>query len=335
MKSAVIFNQTKYTETAFRDEHALENIVKTNSHILFGEKTIYFDIKNKIATNFLGATIPDAFLVDFSEEEPAFYLVEIELARHDFYRHIFSQITKFFAFFKSPENRDKLVGKLFDLIKSDNAISREFKTYLGEKEIYKELKDMVEENPNILLLIDDDKPELKEVTSTYADTWGKMVKIEILRKFESKDKEIYTISPDFRFIEFVDETDVEETEKTIFDEHYHLEDVNDDIIAIYNKIKLTMLEFDPKIQINPQKYYVSLRKNKNFAFLKIKKKRIRIVIMLPLKKAEGIIKIHKINPLSEGVQGFYNGPCFIVDLENDNRLDEIFDALKEAYAIQK
>lgn len=335
MKSAIFINQSKYIEHEFEDERELEHTIKTNSQLLFGSKTIYFDLKNRIESKSLGATIPDAFLIDFSEKEnPDFYLVEIELAKHDFYRHIFPQITKFFAFFKNSENQNKLIGRLFDLIKSDDETVNAFKKHIGE-EIYKELKDMIEESPNILLILDENKPELKEVTETYTDTWGKMVKIEILKRYSSEGKQIFTITPDFGYIELMEEEAEQEIEKGVYDEHYHLEGVDEHIIAVYNKIKSTMSEFDPSIHENPQKYYISLRKNKNFTYITFRKHKLRVVIMLPIEKGKEIIKNHKLLVLSDSIQKFYHEPCFEVFILNQDNLEEIIKAIKEAYALQK
>ena len=338
MKSAIFINQSKHIEKEYEDELELEQIVKTNSQLLFGAKTIYFNLKNRIESKSLGASIPDAFLVDFSDKDnPDFYLVEIELARHDFYRHIFPQITKFFAFFKNSENQNKLIGKLFDLIKSDDEVTKAFKKHIGEKEIYKELKDMIEESPNILLILDENKPELKEVAETYTDTWGKMVKIEILKRYSAEGRQVLTLTPDFGYIELepIEDEAEQVIEKGVYDEHYHLEGADEKIIDAYNKIKSSMLEFDPLIQTNPQKYYISLRKNRNFTYIVFRKRKLRITIMLPLEKGMEIIKNHELMKLSDPIQKFYNGPCFEVFIENDNNLGEIITALKEAYNLQK
>ncbi len=54
--------------------------------IFFGENTIFIDAKKKIDSKNIDATIPDGFLFDLSyPENPEFYHVEIELAKHDFY----------------------------------------------------------------------------------------------------------------------------------------------------------------------------------------------------------------------------------------------------------
>jgi len=100
MKSAIYMDGNRFTEAEFRFEKELEKIVRDNSRVLFGEKTILFDIKSMVDSRSLGSAIPDGFLFDFRDEEnPEFYLVEVELEKHPFYKHIFPQITKFFAFF--------------------------------------------------------------------------------------------------------------------------------------------------------------------------------------------------------------------------------------------
>jgi hypothetical protein len=76
-----------------------EELIRLQSKLLFGGNTIFVSTKRKLAGLTLGATIPDGFLFDMSDvENPDFYLVEVELQKHDFHRHIFPQITKFFAF---------------------------------------------------------------------------------------------------------------------------------------------------------------------------------------------------------------------------------------------
>jgi len=85
MKSAIYMDGKRFAETSFTTEEDFEREVKENSQTLFGQKTIYLDIKNKIATKTLGNSIPDGFLFNFkNEDDPEFYLVEVELEKHDF-----------------------------------------------------------------------------------------------------------------------------------------------------------------------------------------------------------------------------------------------------------
>jgi len=334
MKSAIFVDGNKFVEAGFKSEEDFERVVKENFKAFFGAKTIYFDVKGRVESRSLGAAIPDGFLFDFRDEEnPEFYLVEVELQQHDFYKHIFPQITKFFAFFKNAASRNNLIERLFSFIKSNPELEQEFKQYLGKKEIYKALKDIIENSQNILLILDGEKPELEEVFETYTDTWDKMVKVEILKQYVSNDgKVVYTLTPDFQEIPFVEPTAISETEgEQVYTENYHLEGVDEKIILIYEQIKDAMLKLDSKIKVNPQKYYISLRKTKNFAYIKLRKSKMHIVLMLPYETGRDIVKKHKISMLSPGIQDWYGAPCFQVTLENAENLDEIINALKQAY----
>jgi predicted transport protein len=337
MKSAIFMNGKKFDETKFNLEETFEKIVIDNSKTLFGSKTIYFDIKSRIGSKTLGSSIPDGFLFDFKDEEnPEFYLVEVELESHDFYKHMFPQITKFFAFFKNSASRNNLIEKLFYFIKGNEEIKKEFKQYLREREIYKALKDIIENSQNILLILDESKPELPEVFETYTDTWDKMVKVEILKQYTTEGLTIFTMNPDFEDIELVKlpTSETEEEEEKRYTENYHLEEVDPTIINAYEEIKAAMLNIDSSIKINPQKYYISLRQKKNFAYIDFSKRKMNIVIILPFDYGNSAIKKHKVKQLSQGVQDFYGYPCFKITLENDEDLEEIFDVLEEAYEQQ-
>lgn len=336
MKSAIFMNGKKFDESEFSSEEIFEKIVKDNFKTLFGAKTVYFDIKSKVDTKTFGSAIPDGFLFDFKDEEnPEFYLVEVELQKHDFYNHIFPQITKFFAFFKNSASRTNLIERLFSFIKSNAELEQEFKQYLGKKEIYKALKDTIENSQNILMILDDNKPEMQEVFETYTDTWDKMVKVEILKRYTADEKTIFTMNPDFEEIGLVElPTEEGEVQEAKYTENYHLEDVDRNIVSIYEKIKTAMLRLDSNIKINPQKYYISLRKKRNFAYIEFSRKKLRFVIMLPYVTGSNLIKEHKITEPSQSIQDWYGFPCFKVTLENEDNLEEIIQALEEAYKQQ-
>jgi len=320
----------RFNEIKFKREEDFEKVVKNNSKTLFGSQTIYFDVKNKIETKTMGGAIPDGLLFDFREKDnPEFYLVEIELEKHDFDEHIFPQIKKFFSFFKNPKSRDITIGKIFEFIKSNTKLEQEFKKFIGEKEIYKTLKDIIENSQNILLVIDENKPEFDETSETITE-WAKLVKIEVLKQYTADNKIIFSLNPNFEDI--AEERPTEEG-RGYYSESFHFEDAEVNVIQTYNKIKKAMIKLDSEIRTNPQRYYISLRKKRNFAFIKIKKKKMHIVIMLSYRKGKQLIKNHKLTQLNEGVQDFYNGPCFKVTLDNDKNLKEILKAIETAYKL--
>ncbi len=336
MKSAIYLDGRKFIETKFKTEEEFNRIIRDNSRILFGEKAIFSDLKNKIDSRALGSSIPDGFLFDFNDEKnPEFYLVEVELEKHDFFRHIFPQITRFFAFFRNTVSRNNLIDKLFQLVKSNPSLEAEFRKHLGRRELYKAIKDIIENSQNILLIIDDNKPELQDILETYTDTWDKMVKVEILKQYTANGKSIFTMNPDFEEIGFIKPPTQETEGEERYTESFHLQDVEKKIVSVYEYIKNGMNKLDSSIRINPQKHYISLRKNRNFAYIQFRKSKMHIVVMLSHEDGASLIQKHMLKQLSESIQKFYNGPCFQVTIENEKDLDEIVRVLEEAYKLQR
>jgi predicted transport protein len=329
----------KFGEYRYTIEDDLEKEIVTNSKIFFGNNSIYIATKRRIESKALGGAVPDGLLFDLSDKDnPVFYLVEVELATHDFYAHIFPQITKFFAFFKNAKSQNELVEKIFSTINTDASIKKEFKKFLGEREIYKFIKDVVENAQNILLIIDGEKDELPEIIETYSDTWGKMVKVLILRKSTNHDEIIYSLDPDFEKIEYAGADSVAKVDQSgeiEYTEEYHLEDVNKEIKEAYYKIKEGVLKANSSLITNPKKYYISIVHNRNIAFFQFSKKKIRLVIMLPEQEVRSKIKYHAIKHLSESVQRFWNGPSCEILIVDCEHLDEIVDLIGAIVAASK
>ncbi len=325
----IMQNGKKFQEFEYEKEDDLEKEIIDNLRLLFGEDTIYINAKKKIEAKALGGSVPDGLLFDLSDkEEPEFYIVEVELEKHDFFKHIFPQITKFFAFFKNKKSQEIFIEKIFSIINTSDGLKKDFKKYLGEKEIYKFLKDTIEGSQNILLIMDDEKEELPEIMETYLDTWGKMVKELIFKKFVHDKEYIYTIEPDFRNIKYPEEESgkIPGKEKGIeYTEEYHLEGVDIKIKTAYFKIKEELLKINESLVFNPQKYYISIIRNKNIAYFELRKKKIRLVITLPEEKVIKRIKNHSIIHLSESVQNYYNRPSCAITIENSENLDEIIN----------
>lgn len=329
----VIYRQgIRYSEKEYDRESEFENLVVANSKTLFGQSSIYIDVKKKIKNSALGGVIPDGFLFDLSDpENPEFYIVEVELSIHSFFNHIFPQITKFFAFFKNSESQGKLVEALYDILKSDE----DFKAKIGKREIFKFIKDCIESSKNILIIIDNEKIELPEIISTYTDTWGKMVKVAILKEyscFNGKQDTILTMTPDFENIESIDIVSSEQETNdlsTAYTEDFHLEGVSNQIREIYFELKKEILSKIPDVIFNSQRYYISLRIKRNFAFIKIKQKKITIIPMMPEQEIRKRITGYEIESLAQSVQNFYNGACARVVIKDNIRLSEVVSLLKE------
>lgn len=316
----------RYDEVKFSLETDFEDMIVAAKEMIFGKDAIYIDAKKKIGTESLGKTVPDGFLFDLSDpDNNEFYIVEVELEKHDFYNHIFPQVTKFFAFFKNSKRQKELVEKLFSIINTDNSLKKRFKKYLGDEEIYKFINDLIDTSQNILLVIDGVKSELPEITDTYSDTWGKMVRVLEVKKYCSPDNSIITVDPAFENIEFSYEEPITTVEKkeTHYTEDFHLEGSSDIVKQLYHHFKEVVTETDSSFIFNSQKYYISIKGPKNIAFLIFRKRKIRMVVMLPEDDIRNAVSHHPVKSLSQPVQNFYNGPCAAIDIDKIEQLDEV------------
>jgi len=331
MATVIFHNNNKFREYTYNQEKDFEDVVRKNTKLIFGASTIYIDLKTRIETISLGGSIPDGLLFDVNSiDSPEFYLVEVELAKHDFYKHIFPQITRFFAFYRNSKAQNSLIEKVFAVIQADKELEKEFKQFLKGREIFKFIKDTIENSQNILLVIDDMKPELPEMTDTYTE-WSKMVKIVVLKEYRYSDDKILSLTPDFESLALGEISGIkteEETGKIPRTEEYHLDGVEPQVKEVYQTIKSRLLAFKPSLRFNPQKYYISIIDKKNFAYIYIRRRKINLTVVLPESVIRNSIKHHKVESESEGVQKFYGGECATITIEDDSNLDEIIDVLK-------
>lgn len=329
----IIFKENKkYCEAEISLEKDLENDVVKNSKLFFGKDSIYIDAKKKLDSKNLGGVIPDGFLFNFADKEnPEFYIVEVELSKHDFYGHIFPQFTKFFGFFKVSKTKEDLADKLYNIITNDSVLKKEFKKFLGENEIYKFIKDLLDESQNILLVIDGEKNELPDVMETYTDTWGQFVKIIILQKFVNDNEVIYSMNPEFENIDYsyINKEDEKNPLNTVYTEEGLIGKINEDIKKIYFEIKNNLLEYRDSIIFNPKKYYISIINEKNIAFFTFNKSKIHLIVKMDENLVKEKIINHEVKHLSESVQKFWNGTSCEIEITNNNNLEEIINLLKE------
>ncbi len=323
----VFTTNRRLPEVTFQKEKDFEEEVFANSKLLFGEKTILLDTKTLLKGNLLGGTIPDGFLFDLSDEtDPKFYLIEVELAKHSFNSHIFPQITKFFAFFKNQEQRQDLTGKLFEIISSDKKLRGLFKKHLGDQEIFKFINDVVENSQNILIVIDGEKGEISQMGEVYTDTWGKMVKHIVLRKYEDRKDTVYHLEPDFEILEIVGDEKVA-AERTSYDEEHHTDGVSENVVAIYRELKHRVLSINPELVINPTKSYISIKNDKNVAYIKMSKKKMNLIPMVPESTIRKHVKKYTVKSFPASVKKFWNGDCADIVIEHGDGMDELINVL--------
>jgi hypothetical protein len=124
----IIFKNSEYSLYDFANEDEFEKAVIKNQRYLFGNDSVYIDVKRRIGRNdHLG--IPDAFLIDFYDsKKPQLYIVENEIASHDVYSNITEQIARFSTSIVSSANQIR--NMLIKAIESEPKTKKEIEKYL-------------------------------------------------------------------------------------------------------------------------------------------------------------------------------------------------------------
>ena len=97
---------------------------------------------------------------------------------------------------------------------------------------------------------------------------------------------------------------------------------------VYAILRERIHQINNDVVFNPQKYYVSIRNKRNVVFCKIRKKKVRLVVMLPLSLIQEKIEQHPVKELSQPVQDFYNGPYGAIDVMNLHNFDEVVELIR-------
>jgi len=315
------------------EEKEFHPMVRNCSKEIFGEDSVYFDIKHKLSSKSGIAAIPDAYVITLSKPYE-WYIVENELASHPVYSHIVPQISKFVDSIEELETQRDIRDILDKEVNEDVVLKALIEKKTGQ-DSYRFLTELVSKPPKIALIIDEMTPEVEKASKSLkklADT--KIIEFQTFAREDAPNVHAHLFEPLYVTEKVSEEGKEEEATQGRYTESYHLKSVAKDIISVYEKIKNAMLKLDSNIKINPQKYYISLRTNKNFAYIKLRKTKMHIVIMLPYEDGSNLIKKHELTTLSQGIQNWYGAPCFQVTLESEENLEEVIKTLEEAYKQQ-
>jgi predicted transport protein len=314
------------------EEKEFQPIIKKHYKEIFGQDTIYFDINVTLRSLAGLGSKPEGFVIDLSKNE--WYIVEVELSKHNPYDHIVNQLTRFVNAIDNPAIKSKVVDVLYDEIDR----SRLLRAYIEEKikgDIHHWLSKLLSQTPKIAVIIEKKTGEVIEACKILMKDFNThIMEFNTFIREDAPNVHAHLFEPLYVTEKVSEEGKEGKVAQGRYTESYHLKNVAKDIISVYEKIKNAMLKLDSNIIINSQKYYISLRKNKNFAYIQLRKTKMHIVIMLPYEDGSNLIKKHELTTLSQGIQNWYGAPCFKVTLESEENLEEVIKALEEAYKQQ-
>lgn len=184
----LLINGNEYCEYEYKDEKEFERDIVNNSKEIFGDKTIYIDVKKLLKGKFENGSIPDGYLFDYTiETKPKLYLVENELQKHSIRDHIAPQMVQFAFNYKHNflDIKNTIIKYMLEQnINVDNIV---------EKAGYRNIDDMftdiiLKDKLGVIIPIDNVSDELKELKNLFR------FDIELLKfkKFFYKNEFIYS-----------------------------------------------------------------------------------------------------------------------------------------------
>lgn len=315
-------NNPKLNEAKFYKKSEIEEFLIQHHKIIFGDNTVIID-----NTNGNNEYFPDMFLIDFeNKEKPRMYILEIHLQDDDL-GLLYARITHFMASLTNKKYQNDFLTKIRNVIYASDKAKEDLGNWLTEEqELSSFLSGLLDNKPAVLLIKDNNNVVLDLMQTVYIQTWGKILRQILIRKFYCEDETIYDVNPLFANVWKNGKQKTEETIKV--SENDHLCELPDRIRNIYKSIKTALLELDSSLEFNPKKHYISIRKNKNLAFLHLRRKQADIVIMNPEESTRELIKYHRIKTLPASVQKFWNGECCTIVVEHADNLEEVIGLLK-------
>ena len=158
----IIIDGVRYNLWTPKDEEKqFHPMVREQSKEIFGENSLYFDVKRVLKTVSGIGSIPDAYVINLSKP-PEWYVVENELASHPVYDHVVKQLTKFINGIENQNARSQILEMLYEKIDQDDVLKATVKKLSGSDDIHFFLSKLLFTPPRIVIVIDQKTPEVQE-----------------------------------------------------------------------------------------------------------------------------------------------------------------------------
>lgn len=185
----------EYTIVTFDKERDFEAIIVENAKSIFGQDSIYLDVKKKIGKTRSIQTIPDGFLIDLSTlNSPKLYVVENEIVSHDPFKHIGIQLLYFATSFDQGSQTIKNI--LYKGLTEDKNHNELIEKYVKRSD-FRNLDNLIDylvfEYPfSAIVVIDEASEQLHHVLKFIE---APIEVIEVATYENSKGKRIYRFHP--------------------------------------------------------------------------------------------------------------------------------------------
>ena len=157
----LIIDGAKYKLWTPKDEEKeFHPMVKEHHKEIFGEDSIYFDVKQVIRSSSGIGAIPDAYVIKLNP--PQWYVIENELATHPIYEHIVNQLTRFINGIENQGARTPIIDALYSRINEDIILKAIIRKAISTDDVYHFISKLVSSPPKIVILIDEKTSETED-----------------------------------------------------------------------------------------------------------------------------------------------------------------------------
>ena len=155
----ILIDGVKFNLFVPEDEKQLEEMVKEHAKEIFGQDTVYFDLKQKIISKSGIGSIPDGYVIDLSRS--AWYIVEVELSSHPLHEHVTGQLNRFWVGIKNLNAQRELIDALHKEIVNDKILRAYVESKIGA-EIKGFLLDLISRTPKIVVIVEEMGKKVEE-----------------------------------------------------------------------------------------------------------------------------------------------------------------------------
>jgi len=143
------------------DEREIEEMVKEHSEEIFGQHSVYFDLKQKLKSASGVGSIPDGYVISLTKPFE-WLIVEVELSKHPLHEHITNQLNKFMVGVRNTSTQKELVDSIYNEIVKDRVLKADVETMINSPEIKGFLYDLISKTPRIAVVIEETGDKVKE-----------------------------------------------------------------------------------------------------------------------------------------------------------------------------
>jgi predicted transport protein len=143
------------------EEREFHPMIRAHSKEIFGERSLYFDVKHILKSKSGIGSIPDAYAITLSKPYQ-WYVIENELSTHPIYDHVIKQLTKFINGIRNESARNKILDTMYNQITKDKVLRATVEKLIGSTDIYHFLSKLISRSPIIVVFIDRKTKEVEE-----------------------------------------------------------------------------------------------------------------------------------------------------------------------------